>query len=62
MIGQIFVPKPICPLEYGPKTAPFFVTMVVKGRNGGFNDSKHFVRVAKKRFGCTPSDLELYGK
>lgn len=28
----------------------------------GFGDSKYFARVVKKRFGCTPRELKLYGK
>ena len=28
----------------------------------GFNDPKYFARVVKKRFGCTPRELRLYGK
>lgn len=28
----------------------------------GFNDPKYFARVVKKRFGCTPRDLKVYGK
>lgn len=28
----------------------------------GFNDPKYFARVVKKRFGCTPRALKLYGK
>ena len=30
--------------------------------NSGFNDPKYFARVVKKRFGCTPRDLKLFGK
>lgn len=28
----------------------------------GFNDSKYFARIVKKRLGCTPSKLRTYGK
>ncbi len=30
--------------------------------DSGFNDSKYFARVVKKRFGCTPRDFKTYGK
>lgn len=30
--------------------------------DSGFNDSKYFARVVKKRFGCTPKAFKVYGK
>ena len=38
------------------------VNVEVAAYDSGFNDPKYFARVVKKRFGCTPRELKLYGK
>ena len=37
-------------------------TIEAAAYSSGFNDSKYFARVVKKKYNCTPRSLKLYGK
>lgn len=49
-------------LEYARNLIAGGMTIENAAYESGFNDPKYFARVVKKRLGCTPRQLKIYGK
>ena len=49
-------------LEYARSLISNGISIESATYESGFNDPKYFARVVKKRLGCTPRELKIYGK